>query len=142
MPVNAKFMAADIFMKTILVVAAVLTKDNMVLLTRRPEGKDFAGLWEFPGGKIEPDETPEAALTRELEEEIGIYADKFTPLGFVSHAYTHKHVTILFFSCKQWKGEIIPQEHQEAKWFHHSELHTVPVPEADIPIIKLLGSTS
>jgi len=128
-------------MKTILVSAvALIDVDGRILLTQRPEGKSMAGLWEFPGGKVEPDETPEIALIRELEEELGIntWASCLAPLTFASHSYDDFHLLMPLFACRKWDG--IPQgrEGQALKWVHAEDLKSYPMPPADIPLIPVL----
>jgi 8-oxo-dGTP diphosphatase len=127
--------------KTILVSAvALIDIDGRILLTRRPEGKSMAGLWEFPGGKVEPGETPEAALIRELHEELGIdtWASCLAPLTFASHAYDDFHLLMPLFACRKWQG--IPQgrEGQALKWVRAGDLRSYPMPPADIPLIPIL----
>jgi len=127
--------------KTILVSAvALIDIDGRILLTQRPEGKAMAGLWEFPGGKVEAGETPEAALIRELHEEIGIdtWASCLAPLTFASHTYDDFHLLMPLFACRKWEG--IPQgrEGQALKWVRAGDLRTYPMPPADIPLIPIL----
>jgi 8-oxo-dGTP diphosphatase len=127
---------------TILLVAAVALIDveGRVLLARRPEGKSLAGLWEFPGGKVEPGETPEAALIRELREEIGIgtWSSCLAPLFFASHTYPDFHLLMPLFACRRWEGIVQPREGQELAWVRGKDLKTYPMPPADIPLIPLL----
>ncbi|HKL65893.1 MAG TPA: 8-oxo-dGTP diphosphatase MutT [Roseovarius sp.] len=128
-------------MKTVLVSAvALIDIDGRILLTQRPEGKAMAGLWEFPGGKVEAGETPEAALIRELHEEIGIdtWASCLAPLTFASHTYDDFHLLMPLFACRKWEG--IPQgrEGQALKWVRAGDLRTYPMPPADIPLIPIL----
>ncbi|OED49525.1 8-oxo-dGTP diphosphatase MutT [Leisingera sp. S232] len=128
-------------MKTVLVSAvALIDADGRVLLAQRPEGKSMAGLWEFPGGKIEPGETPEAALIRELYEELGIntWASCLAPLTFASHSYEEFHLLMPLFACRKWEG--IPQgkEGQTLKWARPQDLRDFPMPPADIPLIPIL----
>jgi 8-oxo-dGTP diphosphatase len=128
-------------MKTILVSAvALIDVDGRVLLAQRPEGKSMAGLWEFPGGKVEPGETPEAALIRELEEELGIdtWASCLAPLTFASHQYEGFHLLMPVFACRKWQG--IPQgrEGQALKWVRANDLKNYPMPAADLPLIPIL----
>lgn len=128
-------------MKTVLVSAVALVDvDGRILLAQRPEGKSMAGLWEFPGGKIETGETPEAALIRELEEELGIdtWASCLAPLTFASHAYDDFHLLMPLFVCRKWKGIPTPKENQTLKWVQASELRNYPMPPADIPLIPIL----
>lgn len=128
-------------MKTILVSAvALIDRDGRVLLAQRPPGKSMEGLWEFPGGKIEAGETPEAALVRELQEELGIdtWASCLAPLTFASHSYDDFHLLMPLFACRKWEG--IPQgnEGQKLKWVRANDLRNYPMPAADIPLIPIL----
>lgn len=128
-------------MKTILVSAvALIDRDGRVLLAQRPEGKSMAGLWEFPGGKVEPGETPEAALIRELQEELGIntWASCLAPLTFASHAYPEFHLLMPLFACRKWEGIPQAREGQRLAWARASELRDYPMPPADIPLIPIL----
>jgi 8-oxo-dGTP diphosphatase len=116
-------------MKIILVSAvALIDRDGRVLLAKRPEGKAMAGLWEFPGGKVEPMETPEIALIRELKEEIGIdtWSSCLAPLTFASHSYEDFHLLMPVFVCRKWKGIITPQEGQELAWVEPRKLRDYP----------------
>jgi 8-oxo-dGTP diphosphatase len=123
----------------ILLVAAValVDTDNNVLLARRPEGKSMAGLWEFPGGKIKEGETPEFALCRELEEELGIETREccFSPLGFASHSYDDFHLMMPLYVCRMWKGQPAPREGQTLEWVAPNDLAKYDMPAADIPLI-------
>src|SRR5688572_21536516 len=106
-------------LKTVLVAAAALIdKDGRVLIAQRPEGKSMAGLWEFPGGKVHEGETPEFALCRELEEELGVEAREccLSPIAFASHSYDDFYLLMPVFVCRMWKGEIHPREGQAVKW--------------------------
>ncbi|MBU2981069.1 8-oxo-dGTP diphosphatase MutT [Lentibacter algarum] len=128
-------------MKMLLVSAvALIDKDNRVLLAKRPEGKAMAGLWEFPGGKIETGETPEEALVRELREELGIetWNSCLAPLTFASHGYEDFHLMMPLFACRKWEGIVTAQEGQELAWAHANELRSYPMPAADIPLIPIL----
>ncbi|MBT8411097.1 MAG: (deoxy)nucleoside triphosphate pyrophosphohydrolase [Octadecabacter sp.] len=128
-------------MKTILVSAvALIDKDGRVLLAQRPEGKSMAGLWEFPGGKVEQGETPEAALIRELDEELGIdtWQSCLAPLTFASHSYDNFHLLMPLFACRKWEGTPLPKEHQTLKWVRGNELRDYPMPAADVPLIPIL----
>lgn len=128
-------------MKTVLVSAvALIDRDGRVLLAQRPEGKSMAGLWEFPGGKIEPGETPEAALVRELYEELGIqtWNSCLAPLTFASHTYDDFHLLMPLFACRKWDGIPQPKEGQTLKWVKPMELRDYPMPAADIPLIPIL----
>ena len=128
-------------MKRILVSAvALIDADGRVLLAKRPEGKTLAGLWEFPGGKVEAGETPESALIRELKEELGINVEQtcLAPLTFASHRYDDFHLLMPLYVCRRWKG--IPQamEGQELKWVRAQDLRQMPMPPADLPLIPHL----
>ncbi|RMC34336.1 8-oxo-dGTP diphosphatase MutT [Paracoccus alkanivorans] len=128
-------------MKTVLVAAvALIDPDGRVLLAQRPEGKSMAGLWEFPGGKVEPGETPEAALIRELQEELGIdtWSSCLAPLSFASHSYDDFHLLMPLYACRKWSGVVHPQEGQKLKWVHGRELRDYPMPPADIPLLPML----
>ena len=123
------------------VVACALSDDDgRVLLARRPADKPMPGLWEFPGGKMKPDETPEAAIIREMNEELGIsIRDKcLAPLTFVSYAYDDYHLLLLLFVCRKWEGEMTPMEGQELKWVRVKRLRDYPLMPADEPFIPML----
>ena len=119
---------------------ALIDVDNRVLLAQRPEGKSMAGLWEFPGGKVEPGETPEAALIRELQEELGIDTREscLAPLCFASHGYEDFHLLMPLYACRRWEGAIIPREGQALKWVRAADLRNHPMPPADLPLIPIL----
>jgi 8-oxo-dGTP diphosphatase len=128
-------------MKRILVVAvALIDADGRILLAKRPEGKTLAGLWEFPGGKIEGDERPETALIRELKEELGLNVEEscLAPLTFASHAYEDFHLLMPLYVCRRWKGVAQPLEGQTLKWVHAKDLRDYPMPPADLPLIPHL----
>jgi 8-oxo-dGTP diphosphatase len=128
-------------MKTILVSAvALIDQDGRILIARRPDGKSMAGLWEFPGGKVELGETPEQALVRELSEELGIktWNSCLAPMTFASHAYKDFHLLMPLFVCRKWEGIVIPKEEQELKWVYSNELKNYPMPPADKPLIPIL----
>ena len=128
-------------MKTILVSAvALIDVDGRVLLAQRPEGKSMAGLWEFPGGKVEKGETPEAALIRELQEELGIdtWQSCLAPLTFASHAYDDFHLLMPLFACRKWEGTPIAREGQTLVWVRVHDLRSYPMPPADIPLIPII----
>ena len=128
-------------MKVVLVSAvALLDKDNRVLLAQRPKGKSMEGLWEFPGGKVEPGESPEGALVRELHEELGIetWNSCLAPLTFASHSYDDFHLLMPLFACRKWNGIVSPREGQALAWVHAEELKDYPMPAADIPLIPIL----
>jgi 8-oxo-dGTP diphosphatase len=127
--------------KTVLVSAvALIDIDGRILLAQRPEGKSMTGLWEFPGGKVEPGETPEAALIRELQEELGIDTWKscLAPLSFASHSYEDFHLLMPLFACRKWKGTPVSKENQTLKWVRVQNLKDYPMPPADIPLIPVL----
>ena len=128
-------------MKTVLVSAvALVDKDGRILIAKRPDGKSMAGLWEFPGGKVEPEETPEQALVRELFEELGIktWNSCLAPLTFASHVYEQFHLLMPLFVCRRWEGIALAKEKQELKWVYSNELKNYPMPPADIPLIPIL----
>lgn len=128
-------------MKTLLVSAVALVDvDGRVLLAQRPEGKSMAGLWEFPGGKVEPGETPEVALIRELQEELGIdtWASCLAPLTFASHSYDAFHLLMPLFICRKWDGTPASREQQALKWVKPDRLRDYPMPAADVPLIPHL----
>ena len=128
-------------MKMILVSAvALIDRDGRVLLAQRPEGKSMAGLWEFPGGKVENDESPEAALVRELDEELGIqtWDSCLAPLTFASHKYDDFHLLMPLFACRKWSGIVQPREGQSLKWVAARDLSKYPMPAADLPLIPIL----
>lgn len=127
--------------KVVLVSAvALIDRDGRVLVAQRPEGKSMAGLWEFPGGKVEEGETPEAALIRELHEELGIdtWASCLAPLTFASHGYESFHLLMPLFACRKWEGVPRPKEGQVLKWVAPRDLKSLPMPPADIPLIPIL----
>ena len=119
---------------------ALLDADNRVLLAQRPEGKSMAGLWEFPGGKIDPGETPEAALIRELDEELGIdtHESCLAPIGFASHGYDDFHLLMPLFVCRKWNGTPTPREGQTLAWVRPNALRDYPMPPADVPLVAQL----
>lgn len=126
---------------TILVVAVALVDiDGRVLIAQRPEGKSLAGLWEFPGGKVDPGETPEAALVRELREELGIdtAASCLAPLTFASHRYESFHLLMPLYVCRRWQGTITPHEHQNLAWVRPVRLGDYPMPPADAPLVAMI----
>ncbi len=119
---------------------ALVDVDGRVLIARRPPGKSMGGLWEFPGGKLEPGETPEHALIRELDEELGIKVHEscLAPLSFASHGYENFHLLMPFFVCRRWKGDVRPLEGQEIAWVRPMRLGDYPMPPADKPLIPVL----
>ncbi|MEM7176179.1 MAG: 8-oxo-dGTP diphosphatase MutT [Pseudomonadota bacterium] len=128
-------------MKTVLVAAvALIDRDGRVLIAQRPAGKSMAGLWEFPGGKVEPGETPEACLIRELSEELGIdtWQSCLAPLSFASHSYDDFHLLMPLFACRKWEGTVHGREGQALKWVFARDLNKYPMPSADIPLIPVL----
>lgn len=120
--------------------AALIDADGRVFMAQRPEGKSMAGLWEFPGGKVEQGETPEYALMRELEEELAIETRPccFSPVAFASHSYEDFHLLMPLFMCRVWRGIVKAQEHQATKWIFPHEMEGLPMPEADIPLVRQL----
>lgn len=128
-------------MNIMLVVAcALVDADRRVLIAQRSEGKMFPGLWEFPGGKVEAGETPEAALIRELEEELGVATKTscLAPLTFVSHAYESFHLVMPLYVCRKWQGQPQAREHVALKWVRPQKLRDYPMPPADEPLIAPL----
>lgn len=119
---------------------ALVDADGRVLVTRRPAGRPLAGLWEFPGGKIEPGETPEACLIRELAEELGVRTHEscLAPLTFASHRYPDFHLLMPLFVCRVWQGLPEPREGQEIRWVRPHELADLPMPPADRPLVAML----
>ncbi len=128
-------------MKTVLVAAvALIDVDGRILLAQRPEGKSMAGMWEFPGGKIEAGETPEVALVRELKEELGIdtWESCLAPLTFASHSYDDFHLLMPLFACRKWNGIPSAQEGQTLACVRAKDLRNYEMPPADIPLIPVL----
>lgn len=128
-------------MKIVLVVAcALIDADRRVLIAQRPEGKQLAGLWEFPGGKVEPGETPEAALIRELREELGVETKEacLAPLSFASHTYDDFHLMMPLYVCRKWQGNPEAKEHMALRWVRPQALRDYPMPPADDPLIAPL----
>ena len=128
--------------KRLLLVAAcaLVDADGRVLLAQRPEGKQLAGLWEFPGGKVEPGETPEQCIIRELHEEIGVDTDIpcLAPLTFASHSYDDFHLLMPLFICRRFRGIAQPREGQALKWVRPKQMRDYPMPPADAPLIPFL----
>lgn len=122
------------------VCVALVDTDGRVLLAERPAGKPLAGLWEFPGGKIHPGETPEAALIRELHEELGIDVAEacLSPLTFASHRYPELHVVLLLYVCRRWKGLVTAREGQKLSWVRPQRFDDYPMPPADKGLIAAL----
>jgi len=129
-------------MSNLLLVAAValIDQDCRVLIGQRPDGKNFASLWEFPGGKVEMDERPETALIRELHEELGIEVEEacLAPLTFASFHYPEFHLLMPLYICRRWKGFVTPREHKALKWVSPKDLRAYPMPPADEPLIPAL----
>lgn len=119
---------------------ALVDADDRILLARRPAGKSMAGLWEFPGGKIADGESPEAALVRELAEELGIDVAEscLAPLTFASHRYPNFHLLMPLFVCRVWDGTVSPLEGQELAWVRPERLKDYPMPAADVPLVAML----
>ena len=124
------------------VAAAFIRDDRRILLAQRPKGKAMAGLWEFPGGKIEAGESPEAALVRELKEELSVEIDAKTlkPITFASFGYETFHLLMPLFAVTNWVGELTPLEGQNLAWVAPADLHTYPAPDADIPLFDILAN--
>jgi 8-oxo-dGTP diphosphatase len=134
--------APEPHVKPLLLVAAcaLVDLDGRVLMCRRPEGKSLAGLWEFPGGKLEPGETPEACLIRELREELGVEvkAACLAPFVFASHGYNGFHLLMPLYLCRRWEGTVRPLEHSEIRWVRPSQMTDLPMPPADAPLVAYL----
>ena len=128
-------------MKSVLVSAVALVDiEGRVLLAERPAGKSMAGMWEFPGGKIEAGETPEACLIRELKEELAIdvHESCLAPFTFVTHDYGDFRLLMLLYLCRKWKGIAMPAEGQRLQWRRPNEMQSIPMPPADIPLVAML----
>jgi 8-oxo-dGTP diphosphatase len=121
---------------------ALVDADGRVLLAQRPAGKSMAGLWEFPGGKIEPGESADSALVRELQEELGIETANacLSPLTFASHAYETFHLMMLVYACRVWTGQVMAQEGQQLAWVRPAQMYEYQMPPADVPLIGMLQS--
>lgn len=129
--------------KLVLVAAcALIDADGRVLIAQRPPGKTMAGLWEFPGGKVEQGERPEQSLIRELKEELGIVVKEecLAPLTFASHAYADFHLLMPLYVCRRWEGIVEPREKQALKWVRPNDLRNFPMPPADEPLIPHLAT--
>ncbi len=129
--------------KIVLVAAcALVDADGRVLIAQRPAGKPMAGLWEFPGGKVEDSETPEQSLIRELQEELGIVVNEacLAPLTFASHAYPDFHLLMPLYVCRRWEGQVIATEGQNLAWVKPNRLRDYEMPPADVPLISHLMS--
>ncbi|WP_448190480.1 (deoxy)nucleoside triphosphate pyrophosphohydrolase [Azospirillum sp. sgz301742] len=122
------------------VAVALVDADGRVLLAQRPPGKSLAGLWEFPGGKVHADETPEAALVRELKEELDIdtAASCFAPFTFASHTYEDFHLLMPLYICRVWNGNVRALEGQQLKWVYPNRMGDYPMPPADVPLVAML----
>lgn len=120
--------------------AALIDVDGRVLICQRPEGKQLAGLWEFPGGKVEPGETPEACLIRELDEELGIKVAKscLAPFVFASHEYESFHLLMPLYLCRKWEGQVQNREHKAMAWVKPNKMSDYPMPPADEPLVAWL----
>jgi 8-oxo-dGTP diphosphatase len=129
-------------MPPLLLVAAcaLIDVNKRVLIAKRPEGKPMAGLWEFPGGKVEEGETPEDTVIRELYEELGIRVTNpcLAPLTFTSHNYLEFHILLALFVCRRWEGTPVPREFQDIKWVRANRLRDHPMPPADEPLVSHL----
>ena len=124
----------------LVVACALVDADNRVLLAQRPEGKSMAGLWEFPGGKVLPGETPENALIRELREELAIDVTEscLAPFTFASHAYSDFHLLMPLYVCRRWNGRIAAREHARLAWVRPNRMASWPMPPADAPLVAML----
>jgi 8-oxo-dGTP diphosphatase len=135
-------MGAVVSVKVVLVAAcALIDADGRVLLAQRPAGKSMAGLWEFPGGKVEAGERPEESLIRELKEELGIVVQEecLAPLTFASHLYPDFHLLMPLYVCRRWEGIVQAREAQTLKWVRPNDLRSYPMPPADEPLIPHLA---
>jgi len=134
-------LSAAVSVKVVLVAAcALIDADGRVLIAQRPEGKPMAGLWEFPGGKVEAGEQPENTLIRELNEELGIVVKEecLAPLTFASHRYPDFHLLMPLYVCRRWQGIVEAREAQKLKWVRPNDLRNYPLPPADEPLIPHL----
>ena len=125
---------------TLVAACALVDGDGRVLVAQRPEGKALAGLWEFPGGKVEAGERPEETLIRELDEELGIVVKEacLAPLSFASHPYETFHLLMPLWICRRWEGTLVRKEHQALQWLRPARLRDIPMPPADAPLIPAL----
>ena len=138
---GAEFRLPEDAVETVLVVAvALVDADDRVLIAKRPEGKEMAGLWEFPGGKVKPGELPETALVRELLEELGIDITEscLAPVTFASHLYDDFHLLMPLYVCRVWEGTVAAREGQELKWVRPVRLGDYDMPPADAPLVAML----
>src|SRR5919106_326125 len=137
---TVSFLKAPGVKLTLVVAVALIDADNRVLIAQRPAGKALAGLWEFPGGKVEPGERPEETLIRELKEELGIVVSEpcLAPLTFASHAYPDFHLLMPLYVCRRWDGIVTPLEHQQVTWVKPNRLRDYKMPPADEPLIAHL----
>lgn len=133
-------MPANALPMVLVAAGALIDSDGRVLIAQRPEGKSMAGMWEFPGGKVHDGETPEAALVRELREELAIEVCEtcLSPLTFASHAYDDFHLLMPLYKCRKWDGIPSPQEGQDIRWVFPNRLYGLPMPPADAPLIEAL----
>ncbi len=124
----------------LVVACALVDEDGRVLITQRPVGRSMAGLWEFPGGKVEPGESPETALVRELQEELGIDTSTncLAPFTFASHLYETFHLLMPLYICRKWQGTVVGKEGQAHKWVRVNQLKDYPMPPADEPLVAML----
>ncbi len=130
-------MSRDILL---VVACALVDDDGRVMLAKRPEGRSMAGMWEFPGGKVDPGETPEMALIRELNEELSIDVTEacLAPFTFASHTYPEFHLLMPLYVCRRWEGEIEPREGQEIAWVRPNRMAAYEMPPADVPLVAML----
>ena len=133
-------MIADSARLVLVVACALIDPDGRVLIAQRPPGKQMAGLWEFPGGKIETGERPEDCLIRELKEELSITVKEacLAPFTFASHSYTDFHLLMPLYVCRRWEGTAQPLEHSALKWVRPRDLSQYPMPQADLPLVPML----
>ncbi|MFO7854572.1 MAG: (deoxy)nucleoside triphosphate pyrophosphohydrolase [Paracoccaceae bacterium] len=140
MSTSTPITGADARPLVLVAACALVDPDGRVLVAQRPEGKAMAGLWEFPGGKVEPGESPETCLMRELEEELGLrtWASCLAPLTFASHAYEAFHLLMPLFICRRWEGAPAGREGQALRWVRPAALRELEMPPADLPLIPVL----